>query len=338
MAAGRPSGALGLTMKEAISGLDAATYKPHALHDLAQDWPETNCYTDLWIEVLQALGVAPQAMLGFTLRQDFEGDQFTFFKTPLEDLEELFGISVGELAIFDDLEKHIATQATRGRLVLVEVDAFFLPDTREVSYRSSHSKTTIGVNGIDLVAKRLTYFHNAGYFELEAEDYEGLFAMFRHARAGGHLFPYAEFAKIPANVRRPSRPLCEKILARHLKNRPELNPFRSWQKHIVAEVEDLRSRPEGYFHVYAFNTLRQAGANFALLATHLEWLDATGYSREVMAAKEISQNAKSMQFQLARALARRKTQALYESVTPMADAWDRLMLALESRSDIPQAA
>ena len=50
-------------------------------------WPETNCYVDLWIEVLAAAGFTPEAMLGFTLTQDFEGDQFTFFKVPLEDLE-----------------------------------------------------------------------------------------------------------------------------------------------------------------------------------------------------------------------------------------------------------
>ncbi|HHV70630.1 MAG TPA: DUF1839 family protein, partial [Ochrobactrum intermedium] len=73
-------------------------YTPHALHAQTRIWPETNCYVDLWIEVLATLGVAPEAMLGFTLTQDFEGDQFTFFKVPLEDLEALYGVRATELA------------------------------------------------------------------------------------------------------------------------------------------------------------------------------------------------------------------------------------------------
>ena len=70
-----------------FSGLGPDTYKPHALHQPERMWPETNCYVDLWIETLHAFGSEPEAMLGFTLMQDFEGDQFTFFKVPLEDLE-----------------------------------------------------------------------------------------------------------------------------------------------------------------------------------------------------------------------------------------------------------
>ncbi len=78
-------------MPMVFPGLDPETYSVHALHSQERMWPETNCYVDLWIEVLNALGLAPEAMLGFTLTQDFEGDQFTFFKVPLEDLEALYG-------------------------------------------------------------------------------------------------------------------------------------------------------------------------------------------------------------------------------------------------------
>ena len=125
-------------------GLDPAGYKPHALHSSERMWPETNCYVDLWIEVLAAQGLAPEAMLGFTLTQDFEGDQFTFFKVPLEDLEELYDIRVTELAIFDSVESHVAEQIGRGRLCLVEMDSYFMPDTQGVGYRNEHGKTTVG--------------------------------------------------------------------------------------------------------------------------------------------------------------------------------------------------
>ncbi|MBE7204408.1 MAG: DUF1839 family protein, partial [Parafilimonas terrae] len=72
----------------------ADPYVPHALHDAGRDWPETNCYVDLWIELLHGRGLVPEAMLGFTLRQDFEGDQFTFFKPPTGDIERLYGLEV----------------------------------------------------------------------------------------------------------------------------------------------------------------------------------------------------------------------------------------------------
>src|SRR5690606_8914912 len=105
-------------MTAVFPGADPQTFRPHALHDAERMWPETNCYVDLWIEVLNAFGTEPEAMLGFSLTPDFEGDQFTFFKVPLEDPEALYGIRCTELAIFDKVESHIATQIARGRLCL----------------------------------------------------------------------------------------------------------------------------------------------------------------------------------------------------------------------------
>ena len=55
--------------------LNAAAYSAHALHSLDRSWPETNCYTDLWIELLHALGMEPHAMLPFLFSLDFEGEQ-----------------------------------------------------------------------------------------------------------------------------------------------------------------------------------------------------------------------------------------------------------------------
>jgi hypothetical protein len=69
-----------------LLGLDPATWRPSALHGADRIWPETNCYVDLWVELLPALGHPVEAALPFTVLQDFEGDQFTFFKFPLEDL------------------------------------------------------------------------------------------------------------------------------------------------------------------------------------------------------------------------------------------------------------
>lgn len=324
-------------MKHVIEGLKAERHAPHRLHSAARDWPETNCYTDLWIEVLHALGLPPEAMLGVTLRQDFEGDQFTFFKTCAQDLEQLFGICVGELAIFDTVERHALAQIERGRLVLVEVDSFWLPDTLGVSYRQAHAKTTIGINGLDPHTRRLSYFHNGGYFEAAGDDYEGLF----RAADAQTLFPYVEFVKFPQKTRAPSHTECESAMLRHLAHRPAVNPFRAWQAALPAHLIDLAGRPPGYFHAYAFNTLRQVGANFELLAAHLEWMSSSvglEYRREVEAAQTISKAAKAMQFQLARAMTKRKFDSVGALTAPMADAWDVLMESLEARYAARRAA
>ena len=94
-----------------------ATYVRHPIHGDGRIWAETNCYVDLWIELLHALGRDPVAALPFTLAIDFEGDQWTFFKFPLADLSDLYGLDVQELAIWRPLADHVEEQVTRGRPV-----------------------------------------------------------------------------------------------------------------------------------------------------------------------------------------------------------------------------
>ncbi|TBR26043.1 MAG: DUF1839 family protein, partial [Reyranella sp.] len=148
-----------------LLGLSPATWRPSALHGGDRVWPETNCYVDLWVELLPALGHSVEAALPFTVLQDFEGDQFTFFKFPLEDLQALFGLSVQELAIYESVEAQAMAQLRRGRPVLVEVDAFWLPDAGE-AYRKAHVKTSVAVMALDPARRRFGYFHGAGYHEL----------------------------------------------------------------------------------------------------------------------------------------------------------------------------
>ncbi len=182
-------------MRRAIPWVDPDAYRPSWLHDADRRWPETNCYVDLLIEVLNATGNEPAAALGFTVEQDFEGDHFTFFKFITADLRKLFGLDIEELAVFDRIEDRILTQIDRGRLPMVEVDAFYLPDTRGVSYRVAHSKSSIGINALDPAGRRMEYFHNAGYFLLEGEDFDALFPV-HDAASGLPLFPYSEFMKL----------------------------------------------------------------------------------------------------------------------------------------------
>lgn len=311
------------------SGSESASHPArHPLHAPDRSWPQTNCYADLWIEVLAHLGCEPLAAFGFTVAQDWEGDHFTFFKPPLEDLEALYGLRVDELAIYDDVPGHAALQLARGRLVTIEVDSFFLPDTRGVSYRTEHGKTTIAVVGIDAGARTLDYFHGVGRYALSGEDWEGVFLT--DAPPERPFLPYAEVVKPHAAPAAPDlRAEAERRLARHLGRAPAHNPLRAFQAAAPAQVAALAERPFAHFHLYAFNTLRQVGANFELLASHLAWL---GDEAGAGPALTIAQGAKAAQFQLARALAKRRFDALPATLDPAADAWDALLAHLRARS------
>jgi hypothetical protein len=313
--------------------LNADNYAPHPFHASERIWPETNCYVDVWIEVLSTLGTDPAAMLGFTLTQDFEGDQFTFFKVPLEDLESLYNIRVTELAIYSDVEKHIATQIARKRLCLIEVDGFYLPDTKGVGYQTEHGKTTIGINLLDGANQRLEYFHNGGYFALGGADYSGLFQ--HNALPGASPFlPYSEFAKFPDTL--PSdnelRTKARSLLSHHFARRPSTNPIKAFAEVFEAQAEDLAKQPFAAFHKYAFNTLRQFGANFELASSHLTWLSPQGELQSAaQLALTLAETAKSCQFQLARAVTRKRTSNLATSLEPAILAWDALMNDLAER-------
>jgi len=95
-----------------------------------------------------------------------------------------------------------------------------------------------------------------------------------------------------------------------------------WENGYAA---DLANRPPEWFHTYAFNTLRQVGANFELLGSHLGWLaeqGERGLDGAKAAAEGIAETAKVMQFKLARAMARKKFDGLTEMIEAMALAHD----------------
>ena len=305
-----------------LPSLSPTRYMRHALHSAARDWPETNCYVDLWIEILNALNEDATAALGFTAAQDFEGDHFTFTKFPPEDLYLQFGLEVGELALYDTLETHVVEQASRGRMVVVEVDGFFLPDTRGTSYRVDHTKTTIAVNRIDPGRRELDYFHGPGFFTLSGEDYDAIL------RGAGPLLPYAEFVKLDRRKRLDAATSLL-VLRRHVDRRPAANPVAAFRERVRDQAAAAADKADGFLHKYAFNTARQLGMNFELLGSHLVWLDEMGagwakLALSIDACKALSSGAKAFQFQLARAVARRRFGGIEALVTPLVEPYDRV--------------
>lgn len=312
-----------------LLGLSPVAWRPSVLHGEERVWPETNCYVDLWVELLPALGHPVEAALPFTVLQDFEGDQFTFFKFPLEDLLTLFGLSVQELAIYESVEAQALAQLRRGRPVLVEVDAFWLPDAGD-AYRKAHVKTSVAMIALDPARRRLGYFHGTGYRELAREDYDGLF------RQSTALFPYAEFVKRHGDARSREE-LVEASLALlrgHLKWRPRRNPIEAWRAALPSHLDRLATRDMAYFHLYAFNVPRQLGANFEMLGTCLQWFGAKGIddlADAAVACRRIAEAAKAVQFQLARMVHRRKFDADAVSLQPLVDDYDSIFAALSAR-------
>jgi Domain of unknown function (DUF1839) len=321
-----------------IFPFEPATYTPHPLHTGPRVFPETNCYVDLWIEVLHAVGLDPTAGLAFTLASDFEGDQWTFFKYPLVDLEELYGVRTEELAIWRSPAEHALEQVARGRVVLMEVDAFYLPDVAGTSYRKEHAKTTIGIAAIDLKDKRCGYFHNAGYHAATGEDFDGLFWIKRPWDGiDDHLLPYTEFTKLDRLRRLEGQALTDRALGqlrRHLAARPAANPFTAYAPRLVTDVLRLRGERLEDFHLYAFATLRQFGANFELAASFLAWLAARGEGGlEAPAAdlRAIAEGAKTVQFRLARAVNAKKPLNAEDALAEFGARWEAAMGALTAR-------
>jgi hypothetical protein len=322
----------------AVLALDAAAFRRHPLHETdARSWPESNCYADLWIELLHAHGLDPIPALAFTVAVDFEGDQWTFFKPPFADLEALYGLDVQELNVWGDLASHVREQVARGRIVLVEVDAFFLPDTAGTTYRTEHGKTTIAVNALDPRARRLGYFHNAGYFALEGDDYDGVFG----AAAAG-LPPYAELVKRHRVRHADDATLAatgRALLARHVARMPEANPLARYAERLLHHDGPwLLEQQLATFHRYAFATLRQCGAAYDLAAAHVRWLAAregcaaatAGLESAVRHLDAIAAGARTVQLRLARVAHTKRPVDLAPTLAELAGEWEAASLHLRT--------
>ncbi|MFZ3000013.1 MAG: DUF1839 family protein [Undibacterium umbellatum] len=312
----------------------ASTYQPHALHGADRSWAETNCYIDVWIEVLHAQGLNPLACLPMVFANDFDGDQWTFYKPPHEDLFALYGIDVQELNVWRGLLSNASIQLGRGRLVLTEADSFYLPDTEGTDYRANHVKTTIALQEIDLERQKLGYFHNSSYHELQGEDFVETFRLGKpHDPAFMPLF--AEFVRLDhvqhktdAELAVISLPLLRKYLAR----RPRNNPVSLFQPVFIRDVEQLKEEGMAAFHAYAFASLRQLGAGFSLGAHYLRWLQQHQPVQFEVAAIEfesISEVTKTLLLKTARAVMGKKAVDLAPLLEQISLHWQQGMDALD---------
>ena len=292
------------TSSRAVSlwGTDPGTYRSHRLHGPDRTYQETNCYADALIEMLHARGDEPLAMFGFIVTTDWEGDQFTYSKPPYHDLFALYGIDIHEMLPYRSLPEHIEEQLRLDRTVLVEMDAWYLPDTAATSYRQGHLKTTVVPETIDRSGERLRYFHNAGFFELSGEDYRGAFRMLDHF-TDDVMDPFCELVRFDAGPRLTGEPLrqaARELLADYHARRPSRNPFDAWGERLATDLPRLLEGDAEDYHAYAFVTVRMVGSAFELAADHVDWClgpdgaDASAHLRAIVEATKV------MSFRLAR--------------------------------------
>jgi hypothetical protein len=320
-----------VTAGSAIFDADPRAYRVHALHAPQRDFRETNCYADVFIEVLHGLGLEPTACLAFTLASDFEGDQWTFFKPRHAELELLYGVRVEELTLWRPLLDHVRVQLARGRLPLVEVDAYYLPDTEASDYRKQHVKTTVAIIRAEPDARRMRYFHNAGLYELEGDDFDGLFRIGATA-ADQHLPPYCEIIKpdrAHARDGRDLRAVSRELARRYHALRPEQNPVRAHAAQLREHLQWILDGGLPAYHGYSFAVLRQLGANFELASAYLRWLGGEGPLTEPAEAfARISACAKTLILKFARMANSKRVSDPGEAFEEMAQAWDFAMAAL----------
>ena len=281
-------------------GISAAAdgYQPHAAHAPDRIWQETNCYLDLWIEVLHALGHDPVPSFVCALSADHDGAQWSFLKPAPEDLRTMYGLEVAEETLWRPVLDTVCSGPQRGLLHTVEVDSWWLPDTAGTDYRTGHVKTTIVPVAVDRDARSLTYVHNAGVYELSGEDFAGLFAP-------PELPPYVEQIRRvgPDPGNRGDPDLIRAVARRHLDRRPPGNPAARLADSVRDALSWLPDADMTTFHLWSFATLRQCGATAEVAADLADLLARDGLDTTPAAERlrAVALTAKTVQFKMARA-------------------------------------
>jgi hypothetical protein len=321
MAAPTPAGFISLL------GLDPGRYERHLLHGPDRDYAETNCYTDILIEFVHAIGSEPLAMLGCVLAVDFEGDQWTFFKPRPEEVEALYGIDIHEMQPYRPLPVQIAEHVAAGRTLIVELDSFYLPDTAATSYRQVHVKSSVIAESIDADAEILRYFHGNGYYELSAEDFRGVFRLGR-GWSDDVLPPYTELLRLDAGPRLEGdalRAKARELLVAEVARRRGDDPFVRFGDQLGATLPELLGGDAQGYHDYAFATVRMVGSAFDVGATQVEWVLGEDGAGAAASMREIVAGCKTLSFKLAR---RREFDPM-PSVEALDAAWNACFAELE---------
>nr|WP_245193018.1 DUF1839 family protein [Kocuria sp. JC486] len=304
-------------------GLTPEGFSRHTLHGEESVWSNTNCYLDVWIELLHGLGRRPEPLFAAAVAADTQVEQFEFLKIDHRDLEEVHGIRVGEYDVWTTLVDHVRTQMQAGNLMIVEADAHWLPDTRGVSYGLEHTKTSIVPLHLDVTAQHLVYLHNEGLHELRGEDFD--FVLGERRSEGIVPAPYVELVRldrlVPADDSR-AREDTMRLLAHHAGRAPDHNPALALMDVLRSRFDWLQGAGMDGYHALCFETTRQLGLVALLAAAAVRFSQVPELQSAADSWETVSREAKALQFQLARVARGRTSKSLESTMTTITDQWD----------------
>ncbi len=303
---------------------------PHPWHQGERVWSTTNSHIDVWIELLHTLDLEPAPVLLPTICAEFEGDQWTLTRVAPADLWACYGIVVEDLLIWRPMLAHLVEQLDRGNAVMLEVDAFHLPDMTGSSYQREHSKTVIAATGYDRHAHRLRYLHGSVGSDVGGDDLDALLSA---GNGSAQLPPYAQVVKLDRLVSRTAveRAQIGVALARfHATRLPVRNPVRSFADALRAQGAWLASGDAEHYQRWAFATLQQCGAAFEVGADVCSWL---AYHGEPVAAavaplRLVSHAARALHQRLVRVSQSGRMPDVGHTIDDMSRAWDDAMSVL----------
>lgn len=303
---------------------------PHPWHQGERVWSTTNSHIDVWIELLHTLDLEPAPVLLPTICAEFEGDQWTLTRVAPADLWACYGIVVEDLLIWRPLLAHLVEQLDRGNAVMLEVDAFHLPDMTGSNYQREHSKTVIAATGYDRHAHRLRYLHGSVGSDVGGDDLDALLSA---GIGSAQLPPYAQVVKLDRLVSRTAveRAQIGVALARfHATRLPVRNPVRSFADALRAQGAWLASGDAEHYQRWAFATLQQCGAAFEVGADVCAWLAYHGepVASAVAPLRLVSHAARALHQRLVRVSQSGRMPDVGHTIDDMSRAWDDAMSVL----------
>jgi hypothetical protein len=220
-----------------------------------------------------------------------------------------------------------------------------LADTVGTDYRCKHSKTTIAINHIDVQHHRMEYFHNAGYFAAEGEDFRQLLKIQAIPALAGELPLYAElisFLPVSTRTLAQTKALSLQLMRKQILERPLSNPIQGFAKRFARDLPMLQARGLDHYHAWAFAGIRQWGSAFELAAAWIDWMhDQLGPQSEAArnSFTQMSADAKTLILKGARSVASKKAFDPVAQLATTAEIWPQafqaLALALDHQTSNP---
>ena len=206
------------------------------------------------------------------------------------------------------LVDHLEEQLALGRPAIVEVDAFYLPDTAGTSYHTEHVKTSIAVQrSIALAAARL--LSQRRLLRAGRHDFAGLFRLASSADRASAAVRGGREARGRRSARRAgARCRIARTAALHLARRPRDNPFRRYARALRPTSNGWQASRCGIFIAMPSRRSGSAARRSSSAArTSAGSRDTASAARTIASACDvIATTAKALQFKTARVVNARR--------------------------------